>query len=135
MPPVRRETEWLELEYDRGIFRFSVKAGAVLESSVFEEYIEIAEQMLGDDVPVPILVRLGKIKSTTAEAMRLVVEPRYSKLCLRCAIIVENPVARVIGSVFLGLTRPPYPTRLFSGSEDTALDWLTEDQADRQDAS
>lgn len=125
---MRRETRCLELEYTRGIFYFGVKDGANLDVADLEEYVGIAEEMLGDDVPVPILTRLGRIKSSTPGARRIVVEPRYARLCLRTAILVQNPVARVIGSVFLGLSNLPYETKLFS-DESLALDWLREAQA------
>jgi hypothetical protein len=38
------------------------------------------------------------------------------------ALIVTNPLARAIGSFFLGLTRPPVPTKLFE-SVDAATSW------------
>jgi hypothetical protein len=135
MACLRHETRWLDLEYSDGIFYFGVKSGAEVNASVLEEYIVIAEKMLGDDIPVPILTRLGRISGATAEAMRIAGEPRYAKLCARCAIVVQNPVARVIGSVFLGLCKPPYPTKLFSGSEHAALAWLRQGQELRQKVS
>jgi len=36
------------------------------------------------------------------------------------ALIVTNPLARAIGSFFLGLTRPAVPTKLFESVEEAA---------------
>jgi hypothetical protein len=39
------------------------------------------------------------------------------------ALIVSHPLARAIGSFFLGLTRPAVPTRLFPTVEEAA-EWV-----------
>ena len=46
-----------------------------------------------------------------------------TKLFLAQAIIVDSPVSRLIGSFFLGLNKPPFPTKLFT-SEADAVEWL-----------
>jgi hypothetical protein len=43
----------------------------------------------------------------------------------RMAILVGNPVTRVLGSFFLRVTTPGYPTRLFT-DEQQARAWLRE---------
>lgn len=42
-----------------------------------------------------------------------------------CGIVATNPVGRMVGNFFIRLTRPPYPTRLFSGRDEAAA-WLLE---------
>jgi hypothetical protein len=44
------------------------------------------------------------------------------------ALVVANPLARAIGSFFLGLTRPGVPTKLFD-SIDAALAWVDTQRA------
>jgi hypothetical protein len=39
------------------------------------------------------------------------------------AVLIDNPVSRVIGNFFIGLNRPRLPMRLFV-SEAEALAWL-----------
>ncbi len=41
------------------------------------------------------------------------------------ALRVGNTLSRVIGSIFLGIDKPPYPVKLFT-SQDKALKWLKE---------
>ena len=44
-------------------------------------------------------------------------------LCRRCAVLVGHPVSRVLGNFFLGISRPAYPTRLFTDPA-AAIGWL-----------
>ena len=39
------------------------------------------------------------------------------------AMLVDSRTSRVIGNMFIGLNRPPYPTRLFT-DETVAVEWL-----------
>lgn len=39
------------------------------------------------------------------------------------ALLVDSPVSRVIGNFFLGINKPPFPTKLFT-SETQAIKWL-----------
>jgi hypothetical protein len=125
VPVTRVQTRWFDLEYLDGIFYLRVKPGAVIDVAEFEDYVVAAEEMLADEFPVPYLVDVGKINSSTPASRRLIVQPRYARLCSRCALLVQNPVARVIGSVFLGISNPPYESRLF-GDEVAATKWLRE---------
>lgn len=45
---------------------------------------------------------------------------RY-KLCM--AMLVGSPLQTIIGNIFVRLSRPPYPTKLFT-DEDSARSWL-----------
>ena len=42
---------------------------------------------------------------------------------LAAALIVSSPLSRVVGNIFLGLSKARYPLRLF-GDEQSALAWL-----------
>jgi hypothetical protein len=41
------------------------------------------------------------------------------------ALIVGTPLSRIMGNFFLGVSRPPYPVRMFD-TEESALVWLNE---------
>ena len=45
---------------------------------------------------------------------------RY-KLCM--AMLVGSPLQKIIGNIFIRVSRPPYPTKLFTTEEDANL-WL-----------
>ena len=46
-----------------------------------------------------------------------------SEITRAMAMLVNSKASRIIGNFFVGLNRPPYPTRLFT-DEIVALDWL-----------
>ena len=45
---------------------------------------------------------------------------RY-KLCM--AMLVDSPLQSIIGNIFIRVSRPPYPTKLFTNEEE-AVAWL-----------
>ena len=48
---------------------------------------------------------------------------RRSDLVLATALIVGTPLSRIVGNLFINMTRPAPPVRLFD-SKDSALAWL-----------
>jgi len=88
------------------------------------------------DRPRPVFADSRKMRSADILSMRYAAGPETASLGTRLAILVGSPVSRMIGSVFLGLAKPPYPTRLFT-SEDAAVAWLraasAEDATDDHD--
>ena len=70
-----------------------------------------------------VIVVLDSLTSQDSEARRIYAAGMQPSLFYAAALIVTNPLARAIGSFFLGLTRPPVPTRLFE-SVDGAAAWV-----------
>ena len=50
---------------------------------------------------------------------------RRGDLVSAVALIVDTPLSRVMGNLFINVSRPPMPTRLFD-NEASALAWLLE---------
>ena len=48
---------------------------------------------------------------------------RRSDLLWAVALVVGTPLSRVVGNLFLRVSRPPFPVRLFD-NEESALVWL-----------
>jgi hypothetical protein len=71
-----------------------------------------------------VIVVIDSLTSQDSEARRIYAAGMQPSLFYAVALIVSNPLARAIGSFFLGLTRPPVPTRLFETVEDAAA-WVT----------
>ena len=71
----------------------------------------------------PILVDIRKVRSITREARAYYAGYAAAELYSAAGFIVESPLSRAIGNFFLGLSKPVFPTRLFS-SEEEALVWL-----------
>ena len=70
-----------------------------------------------------VVVVLDSLTSQDTEARRIYATGMQPSLFYAAALIVSNPLARAIGSFFLGLTRPAVPTKLFDSVED-ATAWV-----------
>src|SRR5580765_432510 len=71
-----------------------------------------------------VIVVLDSLTSQDSEARRIYAAGMQPSLFYAAALIVTNPLARAIGSFFLGLTRPAVPTKLFESVEEAA-NWVT----------
>ena len=72
----------------------------------------------------PLFVDIRGAMSTDTEGRKYYSRPELVDYFSACAFIVDSPLSRVIGSLYLGLSKPPFPVRLFK-SENEALTWLT----------
>jgi len=75
-----------------------------------------------------VVVILSSLVSQDGEARRIYAAGMDPAVFFAAALIVSNPLARAIGSFFLGLTRPGVPTRLFDAI-DPALAWIDTQRA------
>jgi hypothetical protein len=71
-----------------------------------------------------VVVVLDSLTSQDSEARRIYAAGMQPSLFYAAALIVTSPLARAIGSFFLGLTRPAVPTKLFESVEEAA-NWVT----------
>jgi hypothetical protein len=71
----------------------------------------------------PTLADVRGMRSATRESRELAAGPNVAAITARMAIIVGNPVTRLLGNFFLVVTKPKYPTRLFT-DEPAARAWL-----------
>lgn len=78
--------------------------------------------------PVAVVVLLGGLRSQSADARRIYAEGMNPAHFFASALVVSNPLARAIGSFFLGLTRPATPTALFD-TIDKAIEWAKSQRA------
>jgi hypothetical protein len=69
-----------------------------------------------------VVVVIDSLTSQDSEARRIYAAGMQPSLFYAVALIVTNPLARAIGSFFLGLTKPPVPTKLFE-TVDAAATW------------
>ena len=73
-----------------------------------------------------VIVVIDSLSSQDSEARRIYAAGMQPSLFFAVALIVTSPLARAIGSFFLGLTRPPVPTRLFESVEEAAAWAMTQ---------
>ena len=77
------------------------------------------------DRPSPVLTDIRAMRSTGILQMRYANDAEVIAVTEKLAVLVASPVSRMIGNMFLGLAKPPYPTRLFT-DEGEAVAWLLE---------
>ena len=70
-----------------------------------------------------VVVIMSNLLSQDATTRRVYTEGINSSLFYGVALVVGNPLARAIGSFFMGLSRPEIPTKMFN-SIDSAVEWL-----------
>ena len=72
---------------------------------------------------VLLLVDLNNLIGVTKEARTMVSNPHMTKTHKAVAMLVSNPLTRLIASFFLGLNKPKFPIKSFTNSDDAIL-WL-----------
>lgn len=76
--------------------------------------------------PLPLLCDLTNVVKMSQECRQHFAGPEHAKTFSRAALIVTNPISKLIGNFFLGLNKPLKPTRLFTNKE-VALRWLKQE--------
>jgi len=79
--------------------------------------------------PTPALTDIRGTRSTDMLAVRFTAGEEVARMTSKHAVLVDSPVSRMIGNVFMGMWKPSYPTRLFT-DEDAAVAWLLADPTD-----
>lgn len=107
---------------DDGIVRNVQKPGA-------EETLDTAKEGIAAIHKVskgkkrPLLVDLKAQKSMSREAREFYSDDTRDNEANAVVLLVDSPVSRIIGSVFLGINKPKLPIKLFT-SEGDAIAWL-----------
>ena len=71
----------------------------------------------------PALADIRNTKTTNREERLAYTKAEEAKLVLALGLLVESPLSRIIASFFLGISKLPFPTKVFT-SEEAALLWL-----------
>lgn len=109
-----------------GISVFRYKDGSVETLETAKEDIAAMLKLVGQLAPVPHLVDLTGMKSQTRDSRKYYAESEeVVKVVKKLALLIKNPVARVLGNVYIGINKTVYPTKLFT-SEEEAMKWLRE---------
>ena len=72
---------------------------------------------------IPLLCDLSNVVKISQDCRKHFAGPEHAETFNKCALIVTNPLSKMIGNFFLGLNKPLKPTRLFT-SHEQGLEWL-----------
>ena len=111
---------WLD---DEGIIRIITKPGVTKQTlSDAVENMEMVDK-LRQGKKRPLFIDIRAAMSTDAEGRRYYSRTELAENFSAGAFIVGSPLSRVIGSLFMGISKPPFPVKLFD-SPEKALEWL-----------
>ncbi len=123
--PIRTQLADIELEGEGLIvLRFRPGSRVTLESA--RELVQ-AHVTAASGAKRPALVDMRGMAFADVEGRQLAAGPELAMVTSRMALLVGNPVNRVLGNFFLRVSRPLYPTRLFT-DEASARRWLSEER-------
>ena len=116
-------TVWLEAD---GIVRLKLHSDLEPGFGLAEakEFLE-AVAKLGRDKKMPVLNDLRGYPgfSSDRETRAYVAGEGGHQVFKAVAFLIDSPVSRVVGNLFLRINKPAYPSQLFT-SEAEALEWL-----------
>ncbi|MFI2565595.1 STAS/SEC14 domain-containing protein [Paenarthrobacter sp. NPDC018779] len=111
----------LELE-EQGILRLTWPRGARIKETDAQRAMDRVNELCGAD-RYPMIVDMATTDDVTRGARSVFAKPCQAN---RIALWGSSPVDRVIANFFLGIMKPPCPTRFFT-DETEALEWLVEE--------
>jgi hypothetical protein len=104
---------------------------------LFQRYVPCAELRLEDSLDElrvyqssfcregkrPILVDITKIKTVSKESRNIYASEEMGNIISAAALIVGNPVSRIIGNFYMGISKTKMPVRMFTSMHE-AITWL-----------
>ncbi|MFJ4167875.1 STAS/SEC14 domain-containing protein [Paenarthrobacter sp. NPDC089714] len=111
----------LELE-EQGILRLTWPRGARIKEADAQRAMDRVNELCGAD-RYPMIVDMATTDDVTRGARSVFAKPCQAN---RIALWGSSPVDRVIANFFLGIMKPPCPTRFFTDQTE-ALEWLVEE--------
>ncbi|NMM48257.1 DUF7793 family protein [Marinigracilibium pacificum] len=105
-----------------GIFETDCQPNTEMALQDGLESTRITSEILNNE-PYPLLCNLTNVVRMTKECRKHFSGESHAKTYTKCALIVTNPISKLIGNFFLGLNKPLKPTKLFTNREE-AIFWL-----------
>ncbi len=87
-----------------------------------KEALDAAKKYTGNR-KYPLLVDIRLVKSMSREARQFYSSEEVTNNASALAFLAESTISKLLANFFLGLNKPPYPTKLFT-NEDEAIEWL-----------
>ncbi len=107
-----------------GTFRVTFLPQVKVTLADARETIDAVDELLRGE-KVPGLVDARPTESMTDEARVYFLGPEVARVATAVALLVNSPVSRVIGNVFLGMHQVAFPIKIYN-TEAQALGWLAQ---------
>jgi hypothetical protein len=109
--------------YRNGIMHQTYQDLAELIHEDSQAEMEIYEKEYCQEGPHPMLVDITNVKTVSKESRGIYSSEKTAEYLRAAALIVGNPVSRIMGNFYLGINRTAMPVRMFTDAEE-AMDWL-----------
>jgi hypothetical protein len=119
---VQTKTSIYTLRAD-GLVEQRVRSGIVRQSLEDARENVAAFIQVADGQKRGLLVDLRVNIATEDGVRQYYAGPEAARLCVASALLVESASGRIVGNFFISLSRPPFPTRMFT-VESEAVSWL-----------
>ena len=117
----------MKARIDGGFFWIEFTSKELEVDDVRLDIEEANEKLLAQNKEIRLNISdLAVVTNMPSEVRKLFASPLPFKYLDKTALIVRNPVTRVIGSFFMGINKPVKPTKMFGNVED-AKKWLKEE--------
>lgn len=104
-----------------GILYVIFKEGLEIDLNVAKEIVDARMKFTGG-MHYPVIADAREVRSITREGREYFAR-NGNDLVKAGALVVDSPLTRVMGNVFIYFNRPEVPSRLFTSCED-AREWL-----------
>jgi len=84
----------------------------------FKSYTDLCE-----DCKMPVLIDMENVKSVEREARAFYSSKEAINYITAAALLISNPVNRIIGNFYMGLNKTAFPFKMFTEKEK-AIQWL-----------
>lgn len=108
------------LHEDGIIITVNDSAVHTLEDAI--ENMKISKR-IGKGIPRPMLVDVTRVKSMGKDAREEYVKPESLEIVTAVALITNSTIGRMVGNLFINMTRHIVPIKLFNNAEK-AKEWL-----------
>ncbi len=109
--------------YNSGIMYQTYKDGSELKKEDSDHEMMLYRKKFCKDTSRPILVELDNVKTVSKESRAIYSSPETAEVISAAALLVGNPVSRIIGNFYLGLNKSVMPVKMFTNRDEAFL-WL-----------
>ena len=117
----KRENEWVWMEIRGHYFFVNYKSDTILTLDAAKEIISDAIRFASNKT-YPVLTDIRNMPSHYKDVREYFANEGSKHVCAN-AILVSNPLSRILANFFLSINKPVAPTKLFT-EEEKAAKWL-----------
>jgi hypothetical protein len=109
--------------YGIGILHQVYNPGVELDYQDSLKEFEIYKTDFCDQTSRPILVDLDNVRRVSKESRGIYSSDDSAEIFSAAALLVGNPVSRIMGNFYMGINKTPMPIKMFT-KKDEAFKWL-----------